>query len=274
MILEAQMDLLILKEYPGFHKLIIIIICNYNNMLYYFVIFLSILLFLFLNLFLFFILILILIIIIIFIYFILFQKKCYNNITIQNLEKYGNYKIKNVYLIKKNVNIFIIIMNILNMISLYQYNDIINDLKEKKPYHLKLLIEIQNNKKTKFLIIEKITEILLHDKINFDKNSIMTKIPIIKNKYTIHNILNKVQEKMKNNYFNWDLITNNCQKFITEIIYFIHKKKKIYRFQKNKFDKYKNFYFIYIINFFIILMADLFIFIKTHFYINILSLFV
>jgi hypothetical protein len=160
------------------------------------------------------------------------------------------------------------------MISLYQYNDIINDLKEKKPYHLKLLIEIQNNKKTKFLIIEKITEILLHDKINFDKNSIMTKIPIIKNKYTIHNILNKVQEKMKNNYFNWDLITNNCQKFITEIIYFIHKKKKIYRFQKNKFDKYKNFYFIYIINFFIILMADLFIFIKTHFYINILSLFV
>lgn len=72
-------------------------------MFYYFVIFLSIFIFLLLNLFLFFILLFLLIIIIIFIYFILFQKKCYNNITQNNLEKYGNYKIKNVYLIKKHV---------------------------------------------------------------------------------------------------------------------------------------------------------------------------
>ena len=243
-------------------------------MLYYFVIFLSILLFILLNLFLFFILILLIIIIIIFIYFILFQKKCYNNITIQNLKKYGNSKIKNVFIIKKNVNSLLTIIDILNFLSFYQYKDIVMDVKKKKPYHLKLLIEIQHNKKTKFLVIEKVTEILLHDKINFDKNSIMTKIPIIKNKYTIHTIFKKVQKIMKHDYFNWDLITNNCQNFITEIIYIIHKKNKIYHFQKNKFNKYKNYYFIYIINFFIILMADLFIFIKKHFYINILSLFV
>jgi hypothetical protein len=73
---------------------------------------------------------------------------------------------------------------------------------------------------------------------------------------------------MKNDYFNWHLITNNCQKFIKEILYFIHKKKKIYNFQENKFNKYKNFFSVYTINFIFILFADLFIFIKKYFSIN------
>ena len=76
---------------------------------------------------------------------------------------------------------------------------------------------------------------------------------------------------MKNNYFNWDVITNNCQNFAKEIIYFIHKKKKIYNFQENVYIKYKNSYYIYIINFIIILFSDLFIFIKKYFYINVFS---
>jgi hypothetical protein len=237
-------------------------------MFYYFVIFLSIFLFLLLNLFLFFILLFLLVIIIIFIYFILFQKKCYNSITQKNLEKYGNYKIKNVYLIKKDVTSIIFVFNILNFLSFYQYNSIFIDVINLMPYHLKLLVEIKSNKKTKFLIIEKNTEILIHEKIVFDKKSIITKIPIIKNKYTIHNILKHVQKRMKNDYFNWHLITNNCQKFIKEILYFIHKKKKIYNFQENKFNKYKNFFSVYTINFIFILFADLFIFIKKYFSIN------
>jgi hypothetical protein len=240
-------------------------------MFYYFVIFLSILLFLLLNLFLFFILLFLLIIIIIFIYFILFQKKCYNSITQDNLAKYGNCKIKNVHLIQKDVNIIMIFIKIINILLFYQYNDIVHEIQHNIPYHLKLLVEIQFNKKTKFLIIEKITEILIHDKIGFDKNYKINKIPIIKNKYTIHDVLNHVHDKMKNNFFNWDVITNNCQKFAKEIIYFIHKKKKIYHFQENNFDKYKNYISVYIINFIIILSADLFIFIKKNFYINMLS---
>ena len=243
-------------------------------MFYYFVIFLSIFIFLLLNLFLFFILLFLLIIIIIFIYFILFQKKCYNNITQNNLEKYGNYKIKNIYLIKKHVTSINFLFNILNFLSFYHYDSIFIDIIKSMPYHLKLLLEIQINKKTKFLIIEKITEIIIHEKIVFDKKSIITKIPIIKNKYTIHNVLKHVQKKMKNNYFNWHLITNNCQNFIKEILYFIHKKKKIYHFQENKFNKYKNFFSVYVINFIIILFTDLFIFIKKNFSINLLSFFI
>ena len=242
-------------------------------MFYYFVIFLSILIFLLLNLFLFFILIFLLIIIIIIIYFLLFQKKCYNNITLRNIEKYGNYKIKNVYLIQKNVNIIFFIVQLINFISFNNYNDIVHHIKENIPYHLKLLIEIQTDTETKFLIIEKMTEIIIHDKINFDKNYIINKIPI-KNKYTIHKLLKKVQNKMKQNYFNWDLITNNCQKFIKEIIFSIHKKNKIYHFQEKIFDKYKNFFYVKIINFIIILFSDLFIFIKKHFSINLFSLFI
>ena len=240
-------------------------------MFYYFVIFLSILLFLLLNLFLFFILLFLLIIIIIFIYFILFQKKCYNSITQNNLEKYGNCKIINVYLIKKKVNIIFFIIKIINILLFCQYNDIIREIENNIPYHVKLLIEIKIGKKTKFLIIEKITEILIHDKIFFDKNYKVNKIPIIKNKYTIHDVLNQVHEKMKNNYFNWDVITNNCQKFAKEIIHFIHKKKKIYHFQENNFDKYKNCMSVYVINFIIILFADLFIFIKKNISINLFS---
>ena len=270
MILEVQTDLLMLREFLGF-KLIIIIIFNYNNMFYYFVIFLSIFIFLLLNLFLFFILLFLLIIIIIFIYFILFQKKCYNSITQNNLEQYGNYKIKNVYLIKKNANIIFLIIKILNILSFCQYNNIINEIKNNIPYHLKLLVEIKIGKKTKFLIIEKITEILIYDKIFFDKNYNIKKIPIIKNKYTIHDVLNHVQKKMKNNYFNWDIITNNCQKFVKEIIYFIHKKKKIYHFQENIYIKYKNCYYIYIINFIFIFFGDLFIFIKKKISFNVFS---
>jgi hypothetical protein len=243
-------------------------------MFYYFVIFLSILLFLLLNLFLFFILFFLLILIIIFIYFILFQKKCYNSITQDNLAKYGNYKIKNVYLIQKNVNIILLIVKIINFLLIFKHNEIVNHIKENIPYHLKLLIEIKVGKETKFLIIEKITEILIHDKIVFDKNNKINKIPIIKNKYTIHEVLTHVQEEMKNNYFNWDLITNNCQKFSKEIIYFLHKKKKIYHFQEKNFNKYKKFFSVYIINFIIILSADLCIFIKKKFYINLLYLFI
>ena len=239
-------------------------------MFYYFVIFLSILLFLLLNLFLFFILLFLLVIIIIFIYFILFQKKCYNSITQDNLAKYGNYKIKNVYLIKKDVTSMIFLFNILNFLSFYWYDSIFSDIINIMPYHLKLLLEIQIDKKTKFLIIEKITEILIHDKIVFDKKSIINKIPIIKNKYTIHDILNKVHKKMKHHFFNWHLITNNCQKFAKEILYVIHKKKKIYHFQENKFNKYTNLFSVYVINFIIILFADLFIFIKKNFSINLL----
>jgi hypothetical protein len=240
-------------------------------MLYYFVIFLSILLFLFLNLFLFFILLFLLIIIIIFIYFILFQKKCYNNITHNNIEKYGNFKIKNAYFIKKKVNIIFIIIKIINILLFCQYNHIIHHIKENIPYHVKLLIEIQVGKETKFLTIEKITEILIHDKIFFDKTYKVNKIPIIKNKYTIHDILNHVHKKMKHNYFNWDIITNNCQIFAKEIIHFIHKKKKIYHFQENIFNQYKNFFSVYVINFIIIIFADLFIFIKKNIYINLFS---
>ena len=240
-------------------------------MFYYFVIFLSILLFLLLNLFLFFILLFLLIIIIIFIYLILFQKKCYNSITQDNLTKYGKYKIKNAFFIKKNVNIILFFIKILNILFFCQYNDIVHEIQENIPYHLKLLVEIQVGKETKFLVIEKITEILIHDKIVFDKNYNITKIPIIKNKYTIHRVLKHVQQKMKNNYFNWDVITNNCQKFIKEIIYFIHKKKKIYHFQENNFNKYKNCISIYIINFVIILFSDLFIFIKKKISVNLFS---
>ena len=234
-------------------------------MFYYFVIFLSILLFLLLNLFLFFILLFLLFIIIIFIYLILFQKNCYNSITQDNLEKYGNYKIKNIYLIKKNVTNIIFLFNILNFLSFYQYDSIFIDVIKLMPYHLKLLVEIKINKKTKFLIIEKNTEILIHEKIIFDKNFIIKKIPIIKNKYTIHDILNHVHSQMKNNFFNWHLITNNCQKFIKEILYFIHKKKKIYNFQENKFNKYTNLFSVYVINFIIIIFADLIIFINKKF---------
>jgi hypothetical protein len=239
-------------------------------MIYYFVIFISIIIFLILNLFLFFILLFLLTIILIFIYFILFQKKCYNSITQDNIAKYGNYKIKNIYFIKKNVNIILSFIKIINILSFYQYNNIVNELQNNIPYHLKLLIEIQIGKETKFLIIEKITEILIHDKIVFDKNYKINKIPIIKKKYTINDVLNNVHKKMKNNYFNWDVITNNCQKFAKEILYFIHKKKKIYNFQENKFNKYKNFFSVHIINFIIILFTDLFIFTKKNFSINLL----
>jgi len=243
-------------------------------MFYYFVIFLSILLFLLLNLFLFSILFFLLIIIIILIYFILFQKKCYNSITQENLAKYGNYKIINAYLIKKNITKIKFIFSILNFLSFYQYNSNFIDVIKLMPYHLKLLVEIKINKKTKFLIIEKNTEILIHEKVAFDKNFITNKIPIIKNKYTINDILNYVQLQMKNNYFNWHFVTNNCQKFIKEIIYFIHKKNKIYHFQENKFNKYKNYIFVYIVNFVMIILADLGIFTEKYFSTNILSLFI
>jgi hypothetical protein len=235
-------------------------------MFYYFVIFLFLSIFLFL---LFITIQFLLTIIIILIYFILFQKNYYNSITHDNLAKYGNYKIKNVYLIQKNINfLFLIFVRILNILLLCRHNDIINEVQENKPQHLKLLVEIQlSNKKTKFLIIEKDIDILIHDNVFFDKNYKITKISIIKNKYTIHNVLTNVQKKMKDNYFKWNLVTNNCQNFVKEIIYFIHKKKKIYHFQEKKFMKYKNYTVIYIFNFIIIL-------IKNYCFVNLLYIFI
>ena len=68
----------------------------------------------------------------------------------------------------------------------------------------------------------------------------MCKISIGKNKYTLHNLLEKTRERVGNNmFFNWSICRNNCQMLTKEILITLNKftkKNRIFMFQ-NEFAK-------------------------------------
>tara|TARA_B110000967_G_scaffold199223_1_gene233359 strand:- start:16470 stop:17192 length:723 start_codon:yes stop_codon:yes gene_type:complete len=176
----------------------------------------------------------------------------YNKTTHEVLNKYGNYPVSNVYLVKKRMHkIFDVLLDLLSRYRWTTYN--------KEPfYHVSVLVEITlPNKMKKNILIEKNEGVYIlpyyqidddHEMIHIAQydgvgnkitnssiksNKIKESATTCKSKIlTITDIMKRTRKRMGDPYFfNWDMNKNNCQYFVIHIL----KSLKIYTKQHKQF---------------------------------------
>ena len=181
----------------------------------------------------------------------------YNKKSQELLQKYGNYKINKIHLIKNPITNFSTLL--LNIITFYNFEKVltnINEIFKKKyvPYHISLIIEINlPNNKTKFILVEKTSYVNITDKIHLNDKNIIKTINLSKNKFTMNSILKETQERIGDSkFFNWSIYKNNCSVFIKEILITLglFNKSNIKFINQQKFVKHVRFsnFTLHIIN--------------------------
>ena len=181
----------------------------------------------------------------------------YNIKSNELLQKYGDYKINKIYLIKNPINNFN--FGLLNLITFYNFEKALAIIKEKfkkkyVPYHISLIIEINlPNNKTKFLLVEKTSYVNITENIHLNEKNVIKTINLSKNKFTWNSILNETQKRIGDNkFFNWSIYKNNCSVFIKEILITsgLFNKSNIKFINQQKFVKHVRFsnFTLHIIN--------------------------
>lgn len=174
----------------------------------------------------------------------------YNKKSQQIIDKYGECRINKIYLIRQPFTKSIAFL--LNILTFYKYDKLINESKDNFPYHTLLVCEIIKPDKTKKLILleknncinlcenfmitesQDIKTIYLCKKGEITKEGEIEKIEKRKN-YTLNYILTETQKRVGNErFFNWHLYKNNCHEFTKEILktigkYSIENKHFIFR---------------------------------------------
>jgi hypothetical protein len=164
-------------------------------------------------------------------YFFLFVfKKNMNNYTIFNeytpsskiaIEKYGDNKIVNAYLVTEPLHIFYLFLY--KALSFSNSCDCIKNVR-----HTTLLLEVEINKnENKLILIDKTNCINIFTE--FKMNDKYTVVPIqLKKKsksiLTLRKVLDETYERIgKRKFFNWHVYKNNCNYFIDNMIKTINK---------------------------------------------------
>jgi len=162
----------------------------------------------------------------------------YNKKSQKILDMYGDYKLTKLYLVRQPFSKFITFL--LNILTLYNYEKLINESHDNFPYHSLLIFEIKlPNNMRKLLLLEKNNYINICE--NFFVNNLQDiKTLHLKNKdHTINSILKTTQKRVGNErFFNWHLYTNNCQEFTKELLITLNKynkKNKEYIFRDKLF---------------------------------------
>jgi hypothetical protein len=172
----------------------------------------------------------------------------YNKYQKQILEKFGNKKIKKIYLVREPVKG--LLLTLINIITRYNFNHQIKEYKEKFkknlffPLHTSIICEIESEKKRKkMILIEKTNYFKINTTFKISDYQEILQLKI-KKKWTLSKLLDQTQERMgKKQFFNWHICKNNCQVFIKEIL----KTLKIYTSQnkiflmQDEFAKYVSF---------------------------------
>lgn len=161
------------------------------------------------------------------------------------LERYGDCKIKHIYLCRKSITNFH--LTLINLITFNRYKNILTYEDKNSvffPHHTSIIVELKlKNKRCKKILIEKNNYIRLDGNFKITDNEEMIKIKCRSKKYTIKQILNKTQERLGNDkFFNWHISKNNCQEFIKQFLITIDEyndKNKLFIFQQELFDRFK-----------------------------------
>ena len=148
----------------------------------------------------------------------LFDK--YNNKSKTILNKYGDCKIKRLYLIKNSVSYYMQMQ--LNIFTGFKYNKYIHESKKEDnhKYHVSLLFELYTAFGIKFIKLEKNNRIHISETINIcDSTEIMEIDFTPSNLHTLNEILTITKNNIGSDvFYNWNLYTNNCQHFVKEIL--------------------------------------------------------
>lgn len=152
------------------------------------------------------------------------------------LKKYGDMKIKNIYLVRQPIKKFSLMIG--NLVTFYKYTD---KLKKTLPRHTYILIEIKMaNKCLKTIMIEKNNYLKISG--DFDVKETQERIKLkLKRNYknkTLKEILKETKERMgKEKYFNWHIYRNNCHNITKEILKTLEVYKKNEEFISEAYDK-------------------------------------
>jgi len=140
----------------------------------------------------------------------------YNKETQQILNKYGNYKIKKIYIVKKPLGTLLTTM--INIGTLYEYKRISEKNDDFMVNHASIIVKIKlPNKLIKFLFIEKNPTINISEK--FSINELQNIKSICIKESTLNEILNITSTRIGNEkFFNWHFHKNNCQDFVKELL--------------------------------------------------------
>jgi hypothetical protein len=164
----------------------------------------------------------------------------YNQQSQKILDKYGDYKITKLYLVRQPFSKFLTLL--LNILTCYQYNKLIAETNENFPYHMVVIFEVKTGKNMrKLVMVEKNNFVNISDNFLIHNTQEIKKINMKNTNYTIKSILTETQKRIGiEEFFNWHLYKNNCQEFTKEILISIEKcnnrnKKYIFR---NRLFKY------------------------------------
>ena len=151
----------------------------------------------------------------------------YNKKSKKIFDLYGDCKITNIYLIREPFSKTCTF--IFNILTLYNYEKLINETQNNFPYHCLMIFEVKlKNNMKKMLLIEKNNSINICDNFLIHNTQEIKKLNIKNKNLTINTILNTTHIRLGNEkYFNWHLYKNNCQNFTKEILKTIGKYNKI-----------------------------------------------
>lgn len=139
------------------------------------------------------------------------------------LQKYGNYPIRRLYLVRQPITKMARIF--MNLITLNHFDDAVTKYIDSKdrvfyPRHTFLIAEIKlPNNTRKSVLIEKNNCIKLAVDFHMREEQDVCRVQLDSKKHTIKSILERTRERIGNKeFFNWHICKNNCQMIIKEIL--------------------------------------------------------
>ena len=147
------------------------------------------------------------------IFFYQYNKKCQK---ILNL--YGDYKITNIYLVRRPLGKTVSFL--LNIFTFFEFNKLIEKYPEIYPFHTEIIFDIKlKNGINKLILLDKSNCINICETFLITEYQEIKKIKLKSKKYTINSILNATKDRIGNEqFFNWHMHKNNCQEFIIQIL--------------------------------------------------------
>jgi len=143
----------------------------------------------------------------------------YNKLCKKMLEKYGECEINKIYLVRSNLTKFHTF--IINVVTLYKYDEIVKQSENNFPYHVMILIEVKlKNNRIKWLLLEKNNCISMNDNFILTQGIEVEEVEMKKEK-KIHlkELLEETRNRMGNEkFFNWNVFENNCQEFTKQLL--------------------------------------------------------
>jgi len=147
----------------------------------------------------------------------------YNHKTKAVIEKYGDFRISNAYLIMAPIDMVNSFM--MNLLTMQKCKHIMDEI-----MHVMLMVEVvMDNGQKKLILINKTSHIHILTDFKIDDTHMIYQIKMKpkQNVITLRSLLTETCNRIgKPKFFNWHIYKNNCQYFIKQLIRMINDKFK------------------------------------------------